>query len=70
MRKDRRKQRLSLLSFRNAVQPRTGSGAPKNEQERTVTDREGAPHLEYFMNGSWRHSRARCKLRVNKDCNR
>ncbi|HEY3095105.1 MAG TPA: hypothetical protein VGJ42_05035 [Nitrososphaera sp.] len=58
------------MSFRNAIQIRTGSGAPKNEQERTVTDRDGVAHLEYFMNGSWRHSTARCKLRVNKACNK
>ncbi len=58
------------MSFRNAIQTRVRSGAPKNEQERTVTDRDGASHLEYFMNGSWRHSTARCKLRVNKFCNK
>jgi hypothetical protein len=58
------------VSFRNSVQPRLVSGAPKNEQERTIADRDGAPHLEYFMNGSWRHSADRCKLRVNKTCSR
>ncbi|HEV8404300.1 MAG TPA: hypothetical protein VGQ13_00170 [Nitrososphaera sp.] len=58
------------MSFRNAIHLRVGSGAPKNEQERTVTDRDGAAHLEFFMNGSWRHSTARCKLRVNKACNK
>jgi hypothetical protein len=61
---------LREMSFRGSIQTRTRSGAPKNEQERTVTDRDGAPHLEYFMNGSWRHSTARCRLRVNKACNR
>jgi hypothetical protein len=35
-----------------------------------VSDRDGAPHLEYFMNGSWRHSTEKCRLRVNKTCNR
>jgi hypothetical protein len=58
------------MSFRNQIQTRVGSGAPKNMQERTVADRDGAPHLEFFMNGSWRHSTARCRLRVNKACNR
>jgi hypothetical protein len=58
------------MSFRNSIQTRVGSGAPKNEQERTVADRDGVPHLEYFMNGSWRHSTAKCRLRVNKACNK
>lgn len=58
------------MSYRNPVQPRAGSGAPRNEQGRTVTDRDGAAHLEYFMNGSWRHSATRCKLKVNKVCNK
>ncbi|HXV46184.1 MAG TPA: hypothetical protein VD736_05880 [Nitrososphaera sp.] len=58
------------MSFRNQIQTRVGSGAPKNGQERTIADRDGVPHLEYFMNGSWRHSTARCRLRVNKACNR
>jgi hypothetical protein len=58
------------MSFRNSIQTRVSSGAPKNEQERTVTDRDGVAHLEYFMNGSWRHSTARCKLRVNKACSK
>ncbi len=46
------------------------SGTPKNGQERIVSDRDGVTHLEYFMNGSWRHNRDRCKGRVNKDCKR
>lgn len=45
-----------------------GSGAPKNGQERTVTDRDGNRHLEYFVNGSWRHHSAKCRLWVNKEC--
>ncbi|NWG37509.1 hypothetical protein [Nitrososphaera sp.] len=44
-----------------------GSGAPKNGQERTVTDRDGVKHLEHFVNGSWRHS-AKCRLWTNKEC--
>jgi hypothetical protein len=47
-----------------------GSGAPRNGQERTVSDRDGVNHLEYFMNGSWRHYTAKCRVFVNKECRR
>jgi hypothetical protein len=43
--------------------------SPKDGQQRTVDDRDGGKHLEYFRNGSWRHS-SECRARVNKDCRR
>lgn len=45
------------------------SKAPKDGHERIVTDRDGARHFEYFMNGSWRHD-ATCRARLNKECSR
>lgn len=56
------------MSFRRESPKLVGSGAPKNGQERTVTDRDGVKHLEYFVNGSWRHHSTRCRLWVNKEC--
>jgi hypothetical protein len=58
-----------LPFVRESIGPRP-SGAPKNGQERLVADRDGANHLEYFMNGSWRHNSANCKKRTNPQCNR
>ena len=58
------------MSFRReSIGPVRGSG-PKNSQERIIADRDGVNHLEVFMNGSWRHLKESCKVRVNKQCNR
>lgn len=46
------------------------SGSPKNGQERVTIDRDGVRHLQYFANGSWRHHNTKCKLWVNKECNK
>ena len=43
------------------------STSAKNGQERVVNDRDYAKHLEYFMNGQWRHSN-NCKDFTNKEC--
>jgi hypothetical protein len=43
------------------------SNTTKNGQERVTTNRDNIRHLEYFMNGQWRHSH-RCKEFTNKDC--
>ena len=43
------------------------STSAKNGQERVVNDRDNAKHLEYFMNGQWRHSN-NCKDFTNKEC--
>jgi hypothetical protein len=54
---------------RESIGPKP-SGAPKDGQERIVTDRDGSNHLEYFMNGSWRHSTTICKKKMNPACTR
>jgi len=56
------------LSFRRDSPKLIPSNSPKNGHERTVTDRDGVKHLEYFVNGSWRHYTAKCRLWVNKEC--
>jgi hypothetical protein len=43
------------------------STTAKNGQERFISDRDNQRHLQYFMNGQWRHS-DRCKEFANKDC--
>ena len=43
------------------------STSAKNGQQRVITNRDNIKHLEYFMNGQWRHS-TRCKDITNKDC--
>jgi hypothetical protein len=45
------------------------STSAKNGHERVVNDRDNAKHLEYFMNGQWRHSN-NCKDFTNKECHR
>jgi len=37
------------------------STSAKNGQQRVITNRDNIRHLEYFMNGQWRHS-ARCRV--------
>lgn len=39
----------------------------KNGHERVTTDRDNNKHLQFFMNGQWRHS-DKCKQLANKDC--
>ena len=43
------------------------STTAKNGQERFISDRDNQRHLQYFMNGQWRHS-DRCKEFANMDC--
>lgn len=43
------------------------SNTTKNGHERIVSDRDNNKHLEYFMNGQWRHS-DKCREFTNKDC--
>jgi hypothetical protein len=43
------------------------STTAKNGHERITTDRDRIRHLEYFMNGQWRHSH-KCKEFTNKEC--
>jgi hypothetical protein len=41
----------------------------KNGETRIVFDNNKDKHLEYFMNGSWRHS-PKCKENTNKVCDK
>ena len=43
------------------------SSTAKNGQTRIVEDRDTNKHLEFFTNGSWRHS-PKCKDITNKNC--
>jgi hypothetical protein len=52
------KRRVEIMSQSNTT---------KNGQERVTTNRDNIRHLEYFMNGQWRHSH-RCKEFTNKEC--
>ncbi|MGD1834979.1 MAG: hypothetical protein ACPKQO_04590 [Nitrososphaeraceae archaeon] len=45
------------------------STSTKNFDERIIVDSNKDKHLEYFMNGSWRHS-SNCKKHVNNTCTR
>ena len=44
------------------------SRTAKNGHERITTKRDNIKHLEFFMNGQWRHS-DKCKDFTNKECN-
>ncbi|MGA7976280.1 MAG: hypothetical protein WB975_03515 [Nitrososphaeraceae archaeon] len=33
----------------------------------SISNRDDAKHLEYFMNGQWKHSE-NCKIFTNKEC--
>jgi hypothetical protein len=49
---------------------RTYSGRPsRNGDTRVIVSRDNAQHLEFFMNGSWRHNQERCRKHTNKECN-
>ena len=54
--------------MRDRVEMMNKSTTAKNGQKRFVSDRDNQRHLQYFMNGQWRHS-DRCKDSTNKDCN-
>jgi hypothetical protein len=43
------------------------SATTKNGHERVAINRDNVKHLEFFMNGQWRHS-DKCKQFTNKDC--
>lgn len=53
--------------MRRGVEVMSKSKSTKNGQERVVTDRDNAKHLQYFNNGQWRHSE-KCREFTNKDC--
>ena len=53
--------------MRKAIKTVRRSNTAKNGDERIITDNDTNKHLEFFMNGSWRHSN-RCKINVNIQC--
>jgi hypothetical protein len=63
-------RRITCMINYSGSPSRANTGAPKDGQERSVIDSNGAAHLEYFMQGSWRHDRTRCRQRTNKECTR
>jgi len=56
-----------MFIMRRGVEVMSKSKSTKNGQERVVTDRDNAKHLQYFNNGQWRHSE-KCREFTNKDC--
>ena len=55
------------ITMRKKVEMMARSTSAKNGHERIVSDRDNAKHLEYFMNGQWKHSE-NCKTFTNKEC--
>jgi hypothetical protein len=56
-----------LFIMRRRLEIMAKSKTAKNGHERISTDRDRIRHLEYFMNGQWRHS-SKCKEFTNKEC--
>ena len=53
--------------MRKAIETLRKSNTAKNGDERVIIDNKNNKHLEYFMNGSWRHS-SKCKTIINNQC--
>ena len=53
--------------MRKRVELMARSTTAKNGHECVMSDRDTAKHLEYFMNGQWKHSE-NCKSFTNKEC--
>ncbi|HET7643371.1 MAG TPA: hypothetical protein VFK40_07670 [Nitrososphaeraceae archaeon] len=53
--------------MKKAIETMRRSNTAKNGDERIITDNYNNKHLEFFMNGSWRHSN-KCKMNVNNQC--
>ncbi len=53
--------------LRRRVEMMGKSATTKNGHERVAINRDNVKHLEFFMNGQWRHS-DKCKQFTNKDC--
>jgi hypothetical protein len=56
---------MLTIVMRKRVEMMSRSTTAKNGHERIVNDRDNAKHLEYFMNGQWKHSE-NCNL-TNKE---
>ncbi len=55
------------ITMRKRVEMIARSTTAKTGHQRVVSDRDNAKHLEYFMNGQWKHSE-NCKDFTNKEC--
>jgi len=53
--------------MRKVIEIRRKSSTAKNGDERVILDSNNNKHLEFFMNGSWRHSN-KCKTITNNQC--
>jgi len=53
--------------MRKRIEMMARSTTAKNGHQRVGNDRDNARHLEYFMNGQWKHSE-NCKDFTNKAC--
>ena len=53
--------------MRKVIEIRRKSSTAKNCDERIILDNNNNKHLEFFMNGSWRHSN-KCKNATNSQC--
>lgn len=53
--------------MRKVIEIRRKSSNAKNCDERVILDSNKNKHLEFFMNGSWRHS-IKCKTVINNQC--
>ena len=53
--------------MRKVIETIRKSNTAKNNDERIIIDNNNNKHLEFFMNGSWRHSN-KCKAIVNNQC--
>lgn len=60
---------LCKENMRKKIEFFSKSTSAKNLDERVIVDTNKNKHLEYFMNGSWRHSH-NCKKNVNDKCNK
>jgi hypothetical protein len=53
--------------MRKAIETIRKSNTAKNSDERIIIDNNNNKHLEFFMNGSWRHSN-KCKIVLKNQC--
>ena len=53
--------------MRKVIEIARKSNTAKNGDERIIVDGNNNKHLEFFMNGSWRHS-SKCKIVINSQC--
>ena len=53
--------------MRKVIETIRKSNTAKNSDERIIIDNNNNKHLEFFMNGSWRHD-PKCREHTNKDC--